>query len=78
MQSVISSGMAQPPVTMSQEEQQDAFERELLFVVERFMGEFSLTIASVLGVLEKIKLEVHLQQVMDPVVEYDEDEDSPE
>jgi hypothetical protein len=43
---------------MTQEEQVDAFTFELDNLIDRYTQEFDLTLASVIGVLECMKLEI--------------------
>lgn len=47
---------------MTENEQIEAFARELSLVIERYRNEFNLCVASAIGVLETIKLELFLEQ----------------
>ena len=48
---------------MTQNQQQDAFYEEILKVVDRFTCEYDLTVPSVVGVFEVIKMELMLDNM---------------
>lgn len=45
---------------MTQEQQQDAFSEELYKLIDRFTDEYDLTVPSVIGVIEIVKMELML------------------
>lgn len=51
---------------MSEQEQIVAFEASLKQVIRRYMSEFNLTLASAIGTLESVKLELWLDQKNQP------------
>lgn len=51
---------------MSEQEQIAAFEASLRQVIRRYMSEFNLTLASAIGTLESVKLELWLDQKNEP------------
>lgn len=56
---------------MDQGKQQDQFYEELNKVIDRYIDEYDLTIASAIGTLEMIKLELFMDQVIEPKDEKD-------
>ena len=50
-------------VIMNQENQQEAFAHELDALIDRFVQEFSLTVASAVGVLEMAKLDLFSREM---------------
>lgn len=50
---------------MTQNEQQDAFYEDVCKVVNRFIEEYDLTVPSVVGVFEVIKMELMLDSVVE-------------
>lgn len=48
---------------MTQEQQQDCFSTELYKLIDRFTEDFDLTIPSVVGVMEVVKMELMLSCV---------------
>ena len=50
-------------VIMNQEDQQEAFAHELDALIDRFVQEFSLTVASAVGVLEMAKLDLFSREM---------------
>ena len=56
---------------MTQNEQQDAFVNELYAVINRFIDEYDLTLASAVGCLEVVKTEM----LMNEISEHNNDED---
>lgn len=47
---------------MSEQEQIQAFGADLRRVIERYQAEFNLTLASAIGTLEVVKLELFMEQ----------------
>lgn len=48
---------------MTQNEQQDAFVNELYAVINRFIDEYDLTLASAVGCLEVVKTEMLMNEI---------------
>ena len=60
---------------MSQFEQQEAFQRDLNMLVDRYGSEFDMTYASIVGVLELQKLEIASYLFNSTDSDDDDDED---
>lgn len=51
---------------MNVDDQQIAFETDLNNLIDRYISEFDLTLASAIGVLETVKLDLYLRHYNDP------------
>lgn len=47
---------------MTQEEQQDAFANDLWALIDRYRDQFDLTVASAIGVIETVKMQVLMEE----------------